>query len=1227
MKKSTFTCLVLLLLLCIKSVHANTFNDDRTDFRDEAIYFVITTRFYDGDASNNTQCWDNQTANTGDPAWRGDFKGLIDKMDYIKALGFTAIWITPVVENASGYDYHGYHASNFSKVDKRYESSDVDFQTVIEEAHKRGMKIILDIVLNHTGNFGEEHLCKEFTRDWTANPSDIDACMIPYTKSQGGTLPDDYAEEASGTQYNHRLYLMKNNDGINHDSNNYWHHRADFNWDDYTRWYAQIAGDCVDLNTENPAVYDYLIKCYGSFIKLGVDRFRIDTSGHIPRLAFDKVFVPAFQKLGNEYASKRLNGCPFYMFGEVCARFQGSVTYRGVPALSPYFYTWHSDDALKKEWNSDSTYWKNIDIKAATTEPSLENEKLELQEYNANTSESTQPTSNNVFLNGNAYHTPDYSKASGFNVIDFPVHYSFNNVGNVWGLCTGGDKYYNDASFNVVYVDSHDYSPAPNDGIRFNGGTEQWAENLSFMFTFRGIPCLYYGSEVEFRAGKQIDAGTTDALKNTGRAYFGGYLTGDVTPTGFGTYSNASGNAATTLNQPLAKHIERLSQIRQAVPALRKGQYSTDGCSNNGGYAYKRRYANGTTDSYALVALNGGSYSFTNIVGGTYTECITGETKTVSEGGSISGSFSGKGNMRIWVLNGTGKIGKDGPYLYSTSSTGSSYAPWDGTQENTTSIYKHKGDNKTKLKGTVYTPSCSTDETCVFLASANNSASVWIWNNNKDNYTGGTWPGETMTKMGVNSDSTKYIYKWTYKGSLSTNPSYVIFSQAGNNQTADLAYVNHGYYVDGAYSKTIDAAEEIGSAIVDKTTDSYNNNVSVNVKPSKNGVVVVYTTDGSDPTANSNQITDATNGKTLNFTNTTTLKAGVLNKGKVYNVKTFTYTIITEKVYTVYFDNSASNWSSVSAWAWDNSNTSTNYTGGTWPGKALSIDASTGYYKWSYTGTLSANTKIIFNNGGKGSQTADLTFVDGAIYDINGKTNKVIDDNVIIDKTTGKYNNSVDVNIKPSKSGAIAVYTTDGSEPTANSNQITDATNGKTLHFTQTTTLKAGILSNGNVCNVKSYTYTITTEKTYTVYFDNSFSKWSTVSAWVWDGDNISTNYTGGTWPGKTLSIDASTGYYKWNYTGTLSANTKIIFNNGGKGSQTADLIFEDCAIYDTNGLTNKTVCGVNSISATKESKTDCIKVYTINGVFAATIHSLSELEYTLRPGIYIINGKKYIIK
>ena len=72
--------------------------DDYTcvDMRQDTIYFVITTRFYDGDTGNNVHCWDDKQANNpdSDPAWRGDFKGLADKLDYIKALGFSAVWIT-----------------------------------------------------------------------------------------------------------------------------------------------------------------------------------------------------------------------------------------------------------------------------------------------------------------------------------------------------------------------------------------------------------------------------------------------------------------------------------------------------------------------------------------------------------------------------------------------------------------------------------------------------------------------------------------------------------------------------------------------------------------------------------------------------------------------------------------------------------------------------------------------------------------------------------------------------------------------------------------------------------------------------------------------------------------------------------------------------------------------------------------------------------------------------
>ncbi|MCF0213878.1 MAG: glycosidase, partial [Muribaculaceae bacterium] len=232
MKKLFFSILAAVML--VTSVRAEV----RSDFRDETIYFLMTTRFYDGDPSNNAQCWDNQSANYDDPPWRGDFKGLIEKLDYIKALGFTAIWITPVVQNASGYDYHGYHAFDMSKVDPRYESDDTDLQTLIDAVHAKGMKIIIDIVLNHTGNFGEANLCKLFDRDWSADQGDIDACMIPFTQKDGGKLPDNYLSLPGGQQYSARLAEMKNTDGKNHDTRNLWHHFGNFNWDDDTRWWA-----------------------------------------------------------------------------------------------------------------------------------------------------------------------------------------------------------------------------------------------------------------------------------------------------------------------------------------------------------------------------------------------------------------------------------------------------------------------------------------------------------------------------------------------------------------------------------------------------------------------------------------------------------------------------------------------------------------------------------------------------------------------------------------------------------------------------------------------------------------------------------------------------------------------------------------------------------------------------------------------------------------------------
>lgn len=618
-----------------------------------------------------------------------------------------------MVQNASGYDYHGYHAMDFQHVDCRYQSGDgkksgdVMFQELIDKAHDKGIKIILDIVLNHTGNFGEENFCKMFDRDTQLrNQAYIDACMIPDESKLGS----DYLDNVD-TQYQKRLALMKNTQGKNEDSHNYWHHvAANWNWDLPNRWWGQIAGDCVDLNTENDDVANYLVKCYGQFIKMGVDGFRIDTSGHISRLTFCKEFIPQFKALGEQYKNKRLNQAPFFMYGEVCARF-GEVQYRGQDNLSCYYYTWQAPQNLLNAWDGSASYW---DSQVIMEGQGYDDHQMKLCESD----KASSPESNNTFMVDGQYHTPDYSQASGFHVIDFPLHYNFSSAASAYGLAKGGDKKYNDATYNVVYVDSHDYGPQPSDAVRFSGSDAQWAENLSLMFTFRGIPCLYYGSEVGFRRGAKIDNGPNGPLSDTGRAYFGGYITGNVNATDFGEYT-ATGNAAATLNHDLAQHLIRLNKIRQAVPALRKGQWTDEGCSANGGIAFKRAYEN----SYALVALNGGA-TFTGCPAGTYTDFVTGQKYS---GSTITvDAPHTQGQVRVLVKDWTGgKVGEDGPFIYASQAQHKGNQSYDGLEEAGTSWVELPPIPAGTLSFSQGSSSFRTDNMTITITLSDNTQSGW----------------------------------------------------------------------------------------------------------------------------------------------------------------------------------------------------------------------------------------------------------------------------------------------------------------------------------------------------------------------------------------------------------------------------------------------------------------------------------------------------------------------
>ena len=1073
---------LMLMLVSLQTMATETFTNDRTDFRDESIYFMITTRFYDGDPKNNVLCWDNQAAQieTKDPCWRGDFQGVIDKLDYIKALGFTAIWITPVVQNASGYDYHGYHAMDFQHVDCRYQSSDgksgdVMFQELIDKAHAKGIKIILDIVLNHTGNFGEEKLCKLFDRNTQLrNQAYIDACMTPTE-----TLGSDYLTILPKDQYHRRLTMMKNMDGQNRDIHNYWHHYGQFGWDDPSRWWGQIAGDCVDLNTENDEVAKYLVDCYGQFIKMGVDGFRIDTSGHISRLTFNHQFIPQFAALGKQYENKRLNKAPFFMYGEVCTRGH-EATYRGQANLSCYFYTWKSDESLMNQWDGSQSFWDS-QVLPEGSGPVGPQALCGKETFGDKKSE------NAKMING-AWHKPDYSEASGFNVIDFPMHYSYNTANDAFRVAKE-DELYNDATYNVVYVDSHDYSPGPNDLNRFGGTDAQWAENLSLLFTFRGIPCIYYGSEVGFRRGVRIDPGPNGPLSETGRAYFGGYITGDVTATDFGEYK-ATGNVAATLNHDVAQHLIRLNKIRQAVPALRKGQWTTDGCKATGknGIAFKRA----TEDCYALVALNGGA-TFTDCPDGTYTDVVTGKTYTGSTIEVEAPSTQGQLRVLVKDWNG-GKIGEDGAFIYDTTAKSLDGQDYDGNEEagtiwneqgpiqpasvsfsqaggsfRTETInltvtlsedaksgwYQIQGQDKVNLtpgvsenltigegmnfgdtktiewsaeaqdgkvkSGSLTFKKVDPNASITVYVQAENAPFIYAWSKGSSvKELTGAWPGTKMTESEeINGE--KY---WTcaFDGVETFN---VILNNNSGAQSGDITGITGDIYLKydgGANAQKIDAPVNTAAKVTfspnggdfEKTvtvTATLNNNAKSGWYKIGNGEQVALTpgkpstfTLGADMMeGESKTVTwSATNAENVTKTGSATF-----NKKKEVVIPTPT------GIYAYFL--APSDWNQVDCWAWTETD---NFTGGTWPGVACTkigvkkngLDV----WMWKYDGDLTtAPTKIIFNNGGNGQQTANLDFVNGAVYDRNGKTNESV--------STG-----INQTVAAQKAGAVKIYTLTG---------------------------------------------------------------------------------------------------------------------------------------------------------------------------------------------------------
>lgn len=142
------------------------------DWDESVIYFMVTDRFFDGNESNNTASGAQTYGKDNAGLYHGgDFAGITQKLDYLEDLGINTIWITPIVENIPGVTvtdtgkedvpynaaYHGYWASNFTKLNPTLGTKE-EFQTLIDQAHNRGIRIMVDIVVNHAGydtDFGD----------------------------------------------------------------------------------------------------------------------------------------------------------------------------------------------------------------------------------------------------------------------------------------------------------------------------------------------------------------------------------------------------------------------------------------------------------------------------------------------------------------------------------------------------------------------------------------------------------------------------------------------------------------------------------------------------------------------------------------------------------------------------------------------------------------------------------------------------------------------------------------------------------------------------------------------------------------------------------------------------------------------------------------------------------------------------------------------------------------
>ncbi|VVT12821.1 Alpha-amylase [Sphingomonas sp. EC-HK361] len=304
--------------------------------QDEVIYFVLPDRFENADPSNDRGGLKGGPLTTGfDPTHKGfyhggDLKGLVKRLDYIQGLGVTALWVGPIFKNkavqgAKGQEsagYHGYWITDFTKVDPHL-GTEADFRALVDAAHARGMKVYMDIIVNHTADVIQYRECGEGSKcDYR------DRATYPYQRKGGVTgkainagfagdavqTPENFAKLADPS-YAYTPYIPKDLEKAKtpawlNDVTLY-HNRGNSTFAGESSTMGDFSG-LDDLMTENPKVIAGMIDIFGGWIdRYGVDGFRIDTAQHV-NPEFWQAFVPAMKARA---AAKGIAN--FHIFGEV----------------------------------------------------------------------------------------------------------------------------------------------------------------------------------------------------------------------------------------------------------------------------------------------------------------------------------------------------------------------------------------------------------------------------------------------------------------------------------------------------------------------------------------------------------------------------------------------------------------------------------------------------------------------------------------------------------------------------------------------------------------------------------------------------------------------------------------------------------------------------------------------------------------------------------------------